>query len=350
MDRVTTSDSTSKPVIQTSKLWKVFLATLVSLVLFSAIMNVIVDPFAIYGTGVFDALEFNRYQYKYLLLKDFEPKPEALVIGSSRVTFMDPEIIEEITGYRCFVWGCPDARMEIEYAMLRIALEEFHCPIKLLIVGVEPEVFHPTKPIHPEAKVIDEYTKYFEETPGWSKFAEKFSRLFTIEQTLASIKVIAREIRGQESERLFDFRADGFPLLPENTYDEAPARIQEGILHYPYGGFGLNEFTGLSEEREHYFEEILRICDENDIRVYAITTPLHPDLVRKLVSLDAKPIFDDTAEYVGGEVEKHGGIFRDYTTIDSFGGSADYFLDAYHMTPDNGNILVRDLLSDFERE
>ncbi|MCX6645635.1 MAG: hypothetical protein NTY09_04660 [bacterium] len=338
------------PLIQSTKFWKIFFATIAGIVVFSVLLNYIVDPFAIYGTGIFDSLEFNRYQDKYFLLRDFDPKPSALIIGSSRMTFMDPEIVEEITGMRCFVWGCPDARMEIEYAMLRIALEEFHCPVKILIIGVEPEVFHPTKPINPEAKVIDEYTKYFEKSPWWSEFTEKFSRLFTIEQTLGSVKVLIREIQGKESERVFDFRNDGFPLLPDNIYDGAGERIQEGILQYPYTGFGIEEFTGLSEDRKHYFEEILRICDENDIKVYAITTPLHPDLVRRLFDLGARPIFDETAAFVKTEVEQYGGVFRDYTTIESFNGSPDYFLDAYHMTPDNGNILIRDLLSDYERE
>jgi hypothetical protein len=342
-----TSVIASKPGHKSPVLWKIFFITLASIVLLSAILNFVVDPFAIYGTGIFDSIEFNRYQHKYNLFRDFEPKPSALVIGSSRVTFLDPQLIEELTGERCFVWGCPDVRMEVEYAMLRIALEEFNAPIKLLIIGVEPEVFHPTKPLHPEVKIIDEYTKYFDKAAWWSKFSEKFSRLFTIEQTAASITVLVRTIQGRESERVFDFRQDGFPLLPDNVYAEAPERIREGILDYPLHGFGLEEFTGLSEQRKHYFEEILRICDERGIKVYAIMTPLHPDLVRRFTELGAKPIFDETAEYVSGKVGEIGGVFRDYTTIESFGGSPDYFLDAYHVTPPNGDILLGDLFSDY---
>lgn len=345
-----TSDTPRKFIHIAPISWKIYLATAIAIVAIAVGLNLIVDPFAIYGTGIFEAQEFNRYQYKYHLFRDFEPKPSALIIGSSRVTFIDPLIVEEITGKKCFVWGCPDARMEIEYAMLRIALEEFHAPIELLIVGVEPEVFHTTREIHPEARVIDVYTRYFDDSAAWSKFSEKFARLFTIEQTLASVNVLIREIQGRESERIFGFREDGFPLLPENVYDDAADRIQKGVLEYPYTGFGIEDFTGLSEERKFYWGEILRICDENDIEVYAITTPLHPAIVRRLVELGAKPIYDETAEYIGRTVAEIGGVFRDYSVIESFNGSPDYFLDAHHMTPDNGNILIRDLLSDYQAE
>ena len=73
----------------------VFGATVIAVLLLSltgsAVFNYIVDPFAIYGTNLYPAITFNKYQNKLYLLRNCQPPPGVLIIGSSRVQCIDPD-------------------------------------------------------------------------------------------------------------------------------------------------------------------------------------------------------------------------------------------------------------------
>jgi hypothetical protein len=342
-----TIQSISKPVKSRPVFWKYMLAVLFVLLLVVAILNLVVDPFSIYGTGLLPPLEINRYQLKLEMFLELDPPPEALVIGSSRVTFLDPEVITELTGKRCFMWGVPNAKAEVQYAILKMAVEEYNAPIKLVIVGVEPEVFHPTQIVHPEGRLTRAYTRYFDANPEWLVLSEKFGRLFSIEQAIKSINVIGREISGGEPEILYEFRADGFPLLPDNIYENVQDRLEYDVRTYPFERFWIDEFTHLSGERKQYFLDLLEFCNDRDIDVYAVSLPLHHDLIDRFVSLGARPILQETIEFLEDAVASAGGTYRNYTRVESFGGSREEFIDSVHFHPSNGNLLLRDLFADY---
>jgi len=78
--------------------WKTMLLCCVSIIAIVSIVNVVVDPFGLYGTGIFPQFTFNRYSNLRNLFAKYEPKPEALIIGSSRVSCIDPDVVTELTG------------------------------------------------------------------------------------------------------------------------------------------------------------------------------------------------------------------------------------------------------------
>jgi hypothetical protein len=331
-----------------SRFWKLFLVTLLFVLVANSLLNFLIDPYAMYGTGLFNPIAQTGYEKKLLLFEQYDPPPNALIVGSSRVEILDPEIVEELTGKRCFVWGVPDAKSEIIYSIVRIALEEFNAPIELLIVGVEPEIFHPTTSINPQAKVIERYTKYFNDSPGWMVMLEKIGRLFSIAQTRSSIASLWLLLSGGENNPLVGYRPDGFIEFERENPEGRDRRVARAVENYADKKFVLSRYDRLSAERKNYWEETLELCRANNIRVYAIMTPVHPRVYQRLLELGADRIYEEASQYVAGTMNGTTEIFRDYSDLGSFGGNIDYYLDGYHMDHNNGDILLYDLLSDLQ--
>ena len=134
-----------------SSYWRPFILIVALLVFTAAAMNFIVDPFDIYGNRFLPASQLNNYKQKLELFDNFQPVPNALILGSSRVMSCDPELVEDVTGLRCFNFWLPGSASETFYATMKMVEEESDEPIELVIVGVGVETVHPALPIQPEA-------------------------------------------------------------------------------------------------------------------------------------------------------------------------------------------------------
>ena len=296
--------------------WRALALTWAITLGFAAILNVIVDPFGIYGTGIFPRAQVNNYEEKLKLFDEFQPPPQALILGSSRVMSLDPETVTRLTGKRCFNFSLPGAKTETYYAVLKLALEH-GAPIDTLIIGVEPEAFHPTLQIEPEARFVPEYSKHFIYDPhGQAAFSEKLSLILTLDQTSESISSLTRLFKSKAGQSKLEYRPDGFSVQIERE-DEITAgtfnlnaRIDSRVRKYPERSFALSEFKGLSERREQYWTDLLDLCHEHGIKLYVVMPPAHPRLIQLLDELGAGPIFKEVADYLSSTVGEAGGSPR----------------------------------------
>jgi hypothetical protein len=314
-------------------------------------LNLLVDPFAIYGTGILPRAEVNYYQKKLELFENYNPKPECLIIGSSRVFALDPVAVEGLTGLRTFNFAVPGAHTETFYSILRLALEDYNSPIKTLIIGVDPESFHPTIPIQSEARYIGEYAKYFiHDEAGKASVFEKLGLLFSLGQLDESIGSVRNYLKSRAGISKMEYFPNGYSVYVQREQEIADGtfnlqeRMDQRVRKYPDRSLFLTEFTGLSDVRKQYWEDMLAICREKGIKVYAFLPPTHPQLYQFLESVGAFDIFGDVSDYLRSSVVGSGGIFRDYTNLESFNGNPDDFYDEIHMRPQNGELLLRDLL------
>ncbi|MCX6647404.1 MAG: hypothetical protein NTY09_13755 [bacterium] len=188
MSILSTSASSNEFNWDHRNLWVSAMVPFVIILILSGSMNFIVDPFGLYGTGIFPPVTFSQYEHKLRLLREYIPRPSALIIGSSRVECLNPNLVEEITGRRCFNWANPLAKTELFYAELRIALEELNAPVDLVIVGVEPDVFHPQAEAPPQALTIYDYMRFISDKPAYESVRDKIARLISIEQTGSSLR------------------------------------------------------------------------------------------------------------------------------------------------------------------
>jgi hypothetical protein len=316
-------------------------------------MNFFVDPLDLYGFNFLPPIEFNRYEKKVQLLEALPQPPQALILGSSRAETFDPQMVEEITGLRCFNMSQPAARIETVTAALKIALLDRHDPIQLVIVEADPQYFHPGQWISPQARFAPEYVKYLDSDSTIPILKERITRLMTIEQTRSSLVSIRRAIfPGKKPPRL-EYRADGMGMFPEyeeeqrnGTYDLKKV-LDKRIVFYPENSLGLSTFTGLSDAGKKKWEAFLSLCTANHIRVIAYMPPVHPRLWNLLEKLKADWIYTETDQYLKQSVESVGGTYMDCTHIGSFGGNPNDFRDEVHIGPEMTVKLLEHLLADY---
>src|SRR3989304_8593597 len=108
--------------------YRIFLAAWIVTLALIAVANILIDPFELYGSGLAEPWQFNRYKRKLELFKEFQPPPSALLIGDSRMESFDPVLVEKITGKRCFNFALPAAAAEGRLAVGALALVECRQP------------------------------------------------------------------------------------------------------------------------------------------------------------------------------------------------------------------------------
>jgi len=339
------------PEWQISGFWRFIAIAALSVIIAAGIINFLVDPFGIYGTGLIPRVAANTYEIKLDLFGNFDAPPEALIIGSSRSFPLDPAIVESITGKRCFNFSVPSAKTETFYAIINYAVVEKNAPVDTVIVSVDPESFHPTLPIQPESRFIPEYANYYiYHDAAIATFWERIALLFTLDQTTESISSLQRLFRTEAGIEWKEFTSNGLmkfnareTQIEEGSYN-LQSRLDRRIRKYPERSLRLSEFTGICPVRQQYWEDFLFFCHEKDIYVFAFMPVEHPRLYSIMMEAGAAGIFSDVADYLRESVERYGGTFRNYTDISEFSGDPDQFYDEIHLRPLNAELLLYDLL------
>ncbi len=320
-------------------------------------INFLVDPFSIYGTGIFEPYRANSYVEKADMFEAFDPPAQAIIIGSSRVGSVDPLTVTELTGLRCYNWSVPSAGVDAASAIVHMAVEDFNAPVEMVIIGIDPDVFHQSFGLHAQAKLAPRYSGWFGEdvsSGGLMKTIGGLLRLITLEQLNASIAVLRREMGDTSIEQIKLYREDGFALytpkeeaIAEGTYD-LNAIIDGRISGYPNDNFCIQGDIELSETTKNKWIELLDYCVENGIAVYAYMPPGHPEYIEMLEGFGSMISLQRISEFLDASISEHGGTFRDFTMLESFGGDTGDFYDEVHMRKANNDRLLIDLLSNYE--
>ncbi|MCK4720643.1 hypothetical protein KAU08_08285, partial [bacterium] len=293
------------------------------------------------------------------MYQELDPMPGTLILGSSRVGSVDPEIVEQLTGISCFNWGAPTTGPAGFNAMIHMAVEDYSAPIQIVIVGVDPEVFHPDRGIHPQAWAAPMYLPYFGDVGikmKLKRFIRIFMQLFTWEQTSSSFAVLGRELDVATTETPIKYRDDGYTFytehdtrIAEGTFN-LEGRITNHLLAYPDINVCFTSSDSPSQSKMNKWIEFLEYCDEKGILVFAYLSPMHPRFLDLLSELGADPSHEDISEFLKTTISEHGGIFRDFTHIENFNGDQNLFYDEVHMRKENNARILRNLLSEYRPE
>lgn len=330
-----------------------FLSCMVVLLAFAS-LNYIINPFGIYNTGFFRPWRINLYQHKQELFLKYDPLPNALIMGSSRAGCLDPDLVSQLTGKTCFHWGGPMAGRQAFQAILDLAIDSAGADIDLIVLGVDPVIFHPDFFIHPQLLNEPVLSEFLGSDLLIAKYIDSIERLFTIEQVRTSLLVIRRELGLGAAQIYVEYQPNGFPYqvdreaqIAAGTYD-LDSILTWKIPMYPDQLLCLDGSVHISDEKKELWEDFLDEILSHGIKLYAFIPTEHPRMWAHMVELGAEENYRELAEYLDETVTGIGGTFRDYHTIDSFGGSEDDFYDEVHMRKQNGDLLLNDLLSDYK--
>lgn len=96
----------------------------------------VVNPHGFFDTRYVEPLVLTNRTEKIAALKNSAPRPEAVILGSSRVFELDPEQLEEKTGLHTYNAGVSYARPEEWLALTRLMVERLGITPRLLVIGV----------------------------------------------------------------------------------------------------------------------------------------------------------------------------------------------------------------------
>src|SRR6195952_2650682 len=228
-----------------------FLATLIVAVCSIAAMNYIVNPLGTFRTHFFPAMVWNGREEKVTALANEDPKPKAIILGSSHVWAVGPEQVTELTGLPSFNAGVSVGTAEDYYALLRYAVEKAGARPELVIIGVDIETLHNGKPVDPRTQEVAELREYLPRT-GFKERMARWKPLETMQSTKLSLRSIRLSMRGKAAtppSKLYTVGAHGdthLTALVNGIATGATTRDKELQFNIPLYRKRWDTFTALS--------------------------------------------------------------------------------------------------------
>jgi len=300
------------------------------LLLATAALNLLVDPFGTYGTRVFEPIVFSTRGPKLFLYEQRRPRPEIVVLGSSRSFTVEPAYIEARTSRRAFNAAVHGARLADYLDLARCFSRDGAFP-GIVIVGLGVEqvlgVGQPAERQEPLAKCHGPLGV------SASRVAQRYRGLFTLEETWASVRTLALDVRGRPAPR-FTFAADGLVLgseLPPQERAKLEQAVDDGLAGNWYPGIFAAD--GLEPRSVAQLQQLLELCRDKRARVVVYIPPFHPRATARYLReshfgrLKAQ-LLDQLASWEAGFPLK----VYDFTDVSQFGGSEEMFYDASHPT------------------
>jgi len=318
---------------------KVALSTfLIAFVIFS--VNYIVDPYNI--------TKYNLLNIKYKFARDDRtkklnyfktlPQKDNILIGSSRVYSMNPQVVTDLLGGTTYNFGVGTATLEDHLGIVKYLIKTKKVP-KNIIVGVDFYTFNPDVPAN----------KYFLKNKelnflSFGNYEENYlAKFFSVDAFRASVKTLTKHFSSTKDKPRFDVNgwAGGYENYANRNAQkdllEVKREMEENFeLFYSQG-----DYEHLDPKRKAYYRELEKICKEHQISLYIFTSPLHPLLLKRLNK------HQKTANALKEIVEflstfKH---FTNFYNDPEFQKNVNHFHGSTHTSTNAGDIILHKVLT-----
>jgi hypothetical protein len=312
-----------------------------------AAVNYLVNPRGMYPTALLPPVVANVRAEKAYLLKHMRPKPQALILGSSRVMKIAPSTVERISGLRAFNAGNLSAYAEDHYVTLRYAVERAGVEPRLVLLGLELEALHDREPMNEfllEPNPVSAFLQNGENRNGQWK---RLIKLLSWQESALSVRSLRQGTDGSNrAQPALRIEPDGrlvYTLLERaraNGTLDLESLVQQSaamaVLRY-------QNFSSPSADRLTYLDATLRYASERNIRVVVFLTPIHRAVREQLAPFATRK----DAEFVSAVrklAARWSAEFHDLRDVEAFGGQPDGFYDGTHVDEDNADRLAAYLL------
>ncbi len=329
-------------------LW--FLAISACLLVCVATLNILVDPYDLLGIRLLPALVRSDRSVKTDLLAQTPIAPDVIVMGSSRTLKLSPETIQRLTGQTALNLGTGSCRAEGPLLMCLYAESIDRLP-ETIILGVDIEAFHDKLPVDRRWNRVPEVRNRIEElhVAGYKVFFNNLAEVVSLAMARDSVRSIQRQFDSSPPPPRTQFREDGvieYPLWQsqkDNGTFDLNAQIEHSIEEYR-GRF--KGYEQVSPWRKQRFEQFLQFCRDNDIRLIAFITTLHPrvrDDLRERADFDR--LKTDLVTFLETMQDTYTFELYDLTDPTTYGGDAEHFWDGSHIDSVNADKLLKYLLA-----
>ena len=315
-----------------------------------AIANFCVNPRAQYGPTFVEPVLNPTRAAKLALIDQQDPAPGGLILGSSRVMKLEPGYLEAKTGLRFFNAGVYFGKSEDWLAIVRAWRKRFDRMPEMIVLGIDPVGLSDVQPIDGRLLGTPTLVREIPDLVSWRDHAQRYRELLGWSQTKDSAKAVAKQLLrgGEPPKETFD--DDGLLI-----YNEREREIKAGTYDFEASlAFTMNEYEGLysqtdglSPKRCEALRMLLDELREANTQVLLFATPMHPELLQHLASVEKYAPFRKAAVgFIRKAANEHGFRFLDFENIDSFSGDPSEFYDGIHPFESNTRRMIGKLLGD----
>jgi len=309
------------------------------LLLAAGLLNYLVNPYRLYAPELVPPLAIQPRTDKYRLMVANPDAAEILLLGSSRMRLMRPELVTALTGLRAFNATISRA-MPRDYLIFgRFAVDELHP--QQIVAGMDLQVFHPTVEWDTGGWIENSPLRPYADGDVPSQTLEQqLGSLFSLQQTLHSIEAVAKMI--QTPQEVFPYNPDGSikaSVLPaDDTIQRGTGAVEDVEFWSSYTELDPDDL----EEARAFFA----LCQQHDITLTVVMLPFDS---RALASLRETPNFnarlDDYRNFLAESAQEYEFTVYDFTDPSSYGGDPEGFADYYHPLQGTTDSVTRAIFS-----
>lgn len=317
-----------------------FAGTFIGLLIGVATLIVITDPFAVLGTGIVPPIVSADRDYKATLYRSRRPRPEVVLLGSSRIKTVRPECVMALTGRPAFNFGVNAGVAEDYLAIFRFMRATPGFQVRQILLGAEPEAF-----------IGDGMGRSLARSRALAPFVPQgptdpdrlWSDLLSESSLTAAFRSVwhygfDREALPQEA-----LGPDGLQVRP--LWDEqirAGRFAQHSVVLNTSRAIRARYVvsTQLSPHRLAQLHQLLREALNAGVLVTAFVPPVHPALTRDAAGTSFKRLTEELVRVLR-TAQKDGLLqYVETRSLRDFAGDSTFYYDAIHMTAGNADRLL----------
>lgn len=307
----------------------VILSTILSLFFFGLVLFgiYVVDPAGVnnkFNLGLIKDSALASRTQKFVEINEF--KPNTILLGGSRVHFLDTEDVKKYTNDKVYNLALSSSTLEEQYYFLKYSIENFD--IKNVVIGLN---LYPFSENALERVVLTDFDK------------EIFETGFTLQKQMKhySELPLATYVKNYISKRYTEalYKNGGRTAYNQNLFiDHKSWSERKDITGY------VDMYTNYLEEGDkglNIFKDIVKLSDDNNINLKVFTTAVHIDQLQILEDLNKMDIYYKWKEEIAKITPYWDFMYPNTITI-----NADNYIDTSHIRQEKGYLYFAKLFND----
>ena len=307
-------------------------------------LNLLTDPWGVFGIGIFPPRVNQDRSTKADLLAELGQPPELLIYGSSRAWTIEAAQVERATGLRTFNAAVTAGRPSDAYVFTRVVHDRWPQATPDFLWLLDVEAFQ-RGTLPPSLLADSRFSRYLPWRAKAAAQADELGWLASWKGLQASLDVWKRhptraKVRASWLKRI---APDGTVKTPPSSQAKAGPKALSKWSAAEVAQY--RAFAGLDAEAETYVQKTLQLFASWGGEGVVVLTPTQPEVLTAAQTAGWRARHAEVLRLLARLQKQYDFAVVDMTSVSSFGGDPAGFFDATHMTRENQRKMIDAVLA-----